>query len=180
MRLIYKVFLCSFVVFSLVKPVMAQEVVTQEPEVTPSEQPVTKSFSDYGADLKRAMFGRRASDFRRPYLHDASKPNFEQAIDEDWRPEYWADDKGGVQEVLDGFYRAGIIKGQYDNDKVPVLEVGKPFLRLSPPDQRHVIEFVDYAHKITESKKHGIFYIVLEDHENELLGIYSENGVQFQ
>jgi hypothetical protein len=187
MRLICKAFLVSCLVFAVSQPVLAEEapvveVVPEQPALArdvPSDQNVQKSFKAHMRDFKRALFGRKYSDPTRPYLMDSNMPIFEQDIDEDWAPEYWADDKGGVQQVLDDLHAAGILKGQYEEDYVPVLEVGKPFLRLSPPDQRHVIEFVDFAYRITEREPRGIFYIALDGHQ-DYLGVYTQHGIQFK
>jgi len=140
-----------------------------------------KSFKDRIQDIKKVVVGVPEHDPKSPYLNDGKTPHNNQWDNENWHPEYWVEDKGSVTAVMDGFYDAGIIVEQYE-DEVPVLEVGRPFLQLSPLDQRHVIEFVDYAFKITEAKPHGIFYVVI-DHEKkgkELLGLYTVNGLQFQ
>ena len=140
-----------------------------------------KGFGDHVQDAEKYFFGMPDVDFERRYFKDGKNPHNNQWNGEDWHPEYWADAKGGVTEVIDGFYDAGIIVDQYEDD-VPVLEVGKPFLQLSPPDQRRVIAFVDYAFKITETKPHGIFYVVYDDvkHAQELIGVYTVNGLQLQ
>ena len=132
-------------------------------------------------DVKKTIFGHPNTNPTQPYLNEAKVPHNNQWDSAEWHPEFWVQDKGSVAAVLDGFYKAGILVEQYEDD-VPVLEVGRPFLQLSPLDQRHVVEFVDFAFKITEQEPHGIFYIII-DHKmkgKELLGIYTVHGLQFQ
>ena len=151
------------------------------PAVSQEQKGPQKSVGDYIEDLGKEIAGPEDVDFDRRYLKDGKTPHNSQWDDENWHPEYWVEDKGSVTAVIDGFYDGGVIVEQYE-DEVPVLEVGRPFLQLSPLEQRRVIEFVDFAFKITEAKPHGIFYIVI-DHEKkgkELLGIYTINGLQFQ
>lgn len=145
------------------------------------EPSMEKGFEQNLRDAKKYFFGMPRVDFERRYLRDGTTPHNNQWNGENWHPEYWVEAEGSVTKVIDGFYKSGVIVDQYD-DEVHVLEVGETFLRLSPVDQRHVVEFVDYAFKITEQQPHGIFYVVF-DHKRkgqELLGIYTVNGLQFQ
>lgn len=167
MRLILKGFLSLSLILVLAQPCFAQD----------SEEP-KKSFTDNLKTIGKYMFPRAPANFTQPYKNDAKTSQNVQWNEEDWHPDDWAEAKGGVQQVLDGFEQARLVVDLHDDD-VPVLEVGLPFMRISPPDQRRVIEFMDYAYKITDSQP-GIFYIVLEDHFDELLGIYSKKGLQFQ
>ena len=115
-----------------------------------------------------------------PYMKGPKIPHNNQWDNDEWRPEHWVEAKGSAQAVIDGFYDEGVIVRQYE-DKVPVLEVGKPFLRLSPPDQRRLVEFIDYAFEITQSQEHGVFYIVIDGKKGQkLLGLYSKHGLQLQ
>ncbi|NCT41063.1 MAG: hypothetical protein GW778_05330 [Alphaproteobacteria bacterium] len=139
-----------------------------------------RSVSDYFGGAQKYILGDSAGDVREPYLKDGKGPQNNQWDHDAWSPELWAEDKGSVMAVIDGFYDAGILVRQYE-DKVPVLEVGKPFLKLSPIDQRHVVEFIDYAFKITADQKPGVFYIVIDQKAGKrLLGLYSIHGLQMQ
>jgi len=136
---------------------------------------VYKSFNDAIRATKKKHHSERA-----PYYKGAKIPHNNQWDNDDWRPEHWVESKGSAQAVIDGFYDEGVIVRQYE-DKVPVLEVGKPFLRLSPPDQRRVAEFIDYAFQITQGTEHGVFYITIDGKKGQqLLGVYSEHGLQLQ
>ena len=141
----------------------------------------TKGFKNIMRDIGKSISGPPNTDPKQPYLNEAKIPHNNQWDGQNWHPEYWVEDKGSVAAVMDGFYDAGVIIDQYE-DEVPVLEVGRPFLQLSPLDQRRVVEFVDYAFKITEQKPHGIFYVIIDHKEKgkELLGLYTVNGLQFQ
>lgn len=176
MRLIFKGFLSFCLVFSLVQPALAQDSV---PEASQEDAAEEKGLSNYIEDLGKHIFPRARTDFSRPYMNDAKTSQNSQWSEDGWHPEDWAELKGGVQQVLDGFHESRLIVELHD-DEVPVVEVGLPFMRVSPMDQRRVIAFLDYAYKITDANQHGIFYIVLEDHMNELLGIYSKKGLQIQ
>ena len=172
MRLITLLLLASFLAFAF----LVHQGFAQDEPAAPK-----KGVEHIMKDIGKEILGPPDTDPRQPYMNDATTPHNNQWDSENWHPEYWVEDKGSVTAVMDGFYDAGIIVEQYE-DEVPVLEVGKPFLQLSPMDRRHVVEFVDYAFKITEQKPHGIFYIVI-DHKKkgkELLGIYTINGLQFQ
>ncbi len=131
--------------------------------------------------VEKFLFGMPNVDFERRYLRDGTTPHNNQWDMTNWHPELWVQAEGGVTEVINKFYDSGVIIEQYE-DEVPVLEVGETFMRLSPLDQRRVIEFVDYAFKITEKQPHGVFYVVF-DHKTkgqELVGIHTINGLQFQ
>ena len=176
MRLILKGFLSFCLVFALAQPALAQENEQANEQASEVEE---KGVFNHIGDLGKHIFPRARSDFSRPYMNDATTSQNAQWAEDGWHPEDWAESKGGVQQVLDGFYESRLVVELHD-DEVPVLEVGLPFMRVAPSDQRRVIAFMDYAHKITDANQHGIFYIVLEDHMNELLGIYSKKGLQFQ
>ena len=138
-----------------------------------------KDFGDHLQTAGKYIFGPPNTDPTWPHLHDAKIPHNSQWDNDSWSPEDWVEAEGNVRNVIDGFYDSGIIVDQYE-DEVPVLEVGSRFLELSPRDQRRVVEFVDYAFKITESKPHGVFYIVAEGSRSKLLGLYTSHGLQLQ
>lgn len=138
-----------------------------------------KGFGDRLTVWKKRLFGVPRHDDTRPYLEEAKRPLNGQWNNEDWHPEYWVEDKGSIEAVMAGFYDAGIITDQY-KDGASVLKVGRPFLRMSPIDQRHLVEFVDYAHQITSAQENGLFYIVLDERGHEVIGLYSQRGLQLQ
>ena len=138
-----------------------------------------KSFLDHYDDATTYRSRRESTDFSRPHHKHAKTPHNNQWDNTGWSPESWLEADGDVRPVIDRFYASGVIVDQYE-DKVPMLIVGQPFLRLSPVDQRHVIEFVDYAFKITAAADNSTFHIALDGDEDGLLGVYSKHGLQFQ
>jgi hypothetical protein len=118
-----------------------------------------------------------------PHLKDGKTPHdvvgWQQ--DDQWQPQDWIDARGGsAKAVMDGFYRAQVVTGQYTDGGVPVLEVGQGFMDLSSREQRRVATFVDYAFKVTENSPEGVFYIYhLADDDNPI-GVYGKDGLQLQ
>lgn len=143
------------------------------------KSPYSKGFFDHlkgiGVENKRT----EKSDYSRPNLKEGKIPHNNQWDNSGWAPSDWVAEDEDIRSVIDRFYASGLIVDQYE-DKVPVLVVGKPFMQLSPVDQRHVVEFVDYAFKITDSQENGTFHIVMDGFEDDPLGLYSKHGLQFQ
>lgn len=82
-------------------------------------------------------------------------------------------------ELVQGFYRADIIREQNEKDGVPVLIVGPNFYRLSGYDQRRVTHIFDQAFGITHSKHNGVF--TLQDWKTHCpVGLYTKHGLQIQ
>lgn len=97
-----------------------------------------------------------------------------------WRPGHWAAQRaGGGEELIHGFYKARIVTGQYEDDGVPVLEVGPGFYHLGGEDKRRVARTVDDVYGITASAENGI-YMLYDWYSGEPVGIYSRNGLQLQ
>jgi hypothetical protein len=126
-------------------------------------------------------------DFNRRYLENGTTPQHSDWETDDWTPQVWTDARANPQEVMNGFYNAGIITDQYVDDGipvintghgVPVLEVGPNFLRLSDNDKRRVVAYVDSVAGIT-SHDDGMFYIRYNK-GNKPLGIYTKYGLQLQ
>src|SRR5690606_5141360 len=63
-----------------------------------------------------------------PYLEDVKQPHNSQWDHKNWEPADWAAQKaGGSKDVIQGFYDAGILRGQDTKRDVPVLIVGPNF-----------------------------------------------------
>ncbi len=122
------------------------------------------------------FFTPAEDDHDRHYMNE-----WKNAYDSDWEyrwsPRMWADDVEAAQGVIDGFYKSGILKDQYVDDGVPVIQVGQRFLDLSGRDQRRVVKFVAYAFDIDGFNNTGAMNIVLE-RECVPLGVYSQGKVQ--
>jgi hypothetical protein len=127
-------------------------------------------------------------DFK-PHIDDPKIPHNIQwkngLYGQDWTPENWIRAKGSPEEVIKGFYRAGIITDQTDYDDVPVLEVGDAYLKLSGQEKRRIAEFMDYVFQVTEKSPAKMFYIFHEDSgfliwPGRPVGVYTQAGLQLQ
>lgn len=119
-------------------------------------------------------------DFEKPYLDGPKIPHNSQWNKRDWTPSDWTEQRvGGADELIADFYTAGILSDQYQDDEVPVLEVGPTFFRLSGQEQRRVLAVVDDRFQITSAQENGMFYIYHYD-TRKPVGIYTAQGVQFQ
>ncbi len=119
-------------------------------------------------------------DYERRLIEDPKIPHNHLWNDEDWSPQQWAYERGSAQTMLDDLYIAGIVTKQYRDDQdTLVLEVGQPFMQLSPQDKRRVVRFIDYAYGVTENSQSGMFHIY--HHESKKpIGLFTKHGVQFQ
>lgn len=114
-----------------------------------------------------------------PYLEAGKHPHNGQWDNSPWRPEHWVAQRKNAQALMDGFYRADILRGQYTEDDVPVLEVGPGFYMLGGQDKRRVAETVDYLYQITARNENGMFMLVDWDTE-EPVGSYTRHGLSLQ
>lgn len=125
-----------------------------------------------------------SGDFTRPYLEDGKTPHNSQWEQDSWQPEDWIKARGTQEDVLNDLYAAGIIKEQYMDDDLPVLEVGRNFIRLSDKDKNHVAKFVDHAFGITAGNEKAMYLIELENPSwlgsNYPVGVYTRSGLQLQ
>jgi hypothetical protein len=126
-------------------------------------------------------------DFSKRYLQEGKIPNHAGWGDDDFSPGDWTESRqGGKDDVIQGFYNAGIITGRSTDDDcpfidtgkgIPVLEVGPAFMRLSDKDKRRVVMYIDETWGATA--RHGILYI---NHKKwgKPIGIYTKAGLQIQ
>lgn len=118
------------------------------------------------------------TDFSRRHMNDAKTPHNYQ-WENDWSPQGWIDERGSAEALLEDFYKMNIITGQYDEDDVPVLEVGQGWIDLSARERLRVLKFVDYMYAITETVPDGT--ILLYHHKTKKpIGVYTVHGLQLQ
>lgn len=114
-----------------------------------------------------------------PY-QNGKHPHNSQWESSKWQPRHWTAQRGGdAMEVVRGFYAADIVRRQYVDDDIPVLEVGPAFYMLGGQDQRRVAEMVDHVYNITGSKENGMFQL-FDWKTGEPIGAYTRYGLQLQ
>lgn len=114
-----------------------------------------------------------------PHLENGKHSHNTQWQGRDWYVEDWLSQSRSGLTLINGFYRANILKDQDVDDDIPVLVVGPEFYRLSGYDKRRVAHTVDVVYGITRGKPNGTF--ILKDWHTKLpIGIYTEYGLQLQ
>lgn len=121
----------------------------------------------------------RDLNFSKPYTEDGKTPHNSQWDRQDWEPQDWIAQRKDAMTLIDGFYRAGILSGQYVKDDIPVLEVGPNFWRLGGQDRRRVAKTVDHVYQITAAKEFGLFHLV-DGETGKVIGHYTKDGLQIQ
>ena len=119
------------------------------------------------------------NDVERPYLLDPKTPHVHAWEDPEWDPEDWISQDVSAEDMIARFYTDGVITGQYEDNDLPVLEVGQGFMDLSNQDRLKVAKFVDYVYQITPRAENGMFYLYHHKTE-EPIGIYTARGLQLQ
>lgn len=114
-----------------------------------------------------------------PYLEDGKRPHNQQWNESEWRPEHWEAQRPDAMTVIRGFYASGILRDQYQDNDIPVLEVGPGFYMLGGQDKRRVAEMVDYVYGITTAKQNGMF-MLYDWQTEEAIGSYTKYGLQLQ
>ena len=121
----------------------------------------------------------RNLDFK-PYLEDPKQPHNSQWNGANWHPQDWVDQRDSDEnKLIRGFYYADILRDQYEDDGVPVLEVGPAFYMLGGQDRRRVAETVDYVYKVTEQRVDGMF-MLYDWRTKKAIGSYTRYGLQLQ
>ena len=115
----------------------------------------------------------------RPYLDEAKIPHNARWDRDTWKPEDWAEAKGGAREMIEELYLQGILTDQYTDDDIPVLEVGQGFMNLSGQERLRVVKFIDHVFEVTTSQENGMFYLYHHRKEKPI-GIYTKHGLQLQ
>lgn len=114
-----------------------------------------------------------------PYLEDAKYPHNSQWDKNPWKPEHWAQQRESGKHVIEGFYRADIIREQYVDDDIPVLVVGPGFYLLGGQDKRRVTKMVDDVYNITSTRLNGM-YMLYDWKTEKAIGAYTKYGLQIQ
>lgn len=115
-----------------------------------------------------------------PYIDNPKQTHNSQWNDDHWTPADWAAQRGGDgMNVISGFYKADILRSQFVDDEIPVVEVGPAFYMLGGHDKRRVMETIDSEFNITTAKENGMF--MLRDwHTKRDIGSYTSHGLQLQ
>lgn len=118
-------------------------------------------------------------DFK-PYPEDAKRTHNSQWNGANWHPQDWIDQRDGEPaKLIRGFYYADILRDQYEDDGVPVLEVGPAFYMLGGQDRRRVAETIDYVYGVTDSRVNGMF-MLYDWKTKKPVGSYTRYGLQMQ
>lgn len=114
-----------------------------------------------------------------PYLEAGKHPHNTQWDNNKWEPVHWAQQRNTRSDVIKGFYTADILRDQYMDDDIPVLEVGPAFYMLGGHDKRRVTAMVDYTYNITNTVENGM-YMIRDWKSGKMIGSYTKYGLQIQ
>lgn len=114
-----------------------------------------------------------------PYLEKGKETQNQQWAREDWYVQDWVSQHKNEFELIDGFFKADILRKQTADGDVPVLIVGPQFYRLGGLDKRRVVTTLDAVYGITDRGTHPV--IVLKDWYTEReIGLFDKNGLQIE
>ena len=112
-----------------------------------------------------------------PYLERGKDTQNQQWADEDWYVQDWVAQSASPKALVDGFFRADILREQTMRDGVPVIIVGPQFYRLGGFDKRRVITSVDAVYGVTERGQ----AILLHDWRTKRqIGVFTREGLQLE
>lgn len=136
------------------------------------------------ADPKPSIWGwwpEHWNDLRyKPYIDHSTQQQTAQWRNDPWEPTDWeAQREGGRDEIIQGFYTADIIRGQFVRNNVPGIEVGPGFYMLGGQDKRRVVEMIDYTYGVTANNLYGSF-MLYDWQTKKPIGSYSQYGLQLQ
>lgn len=114
-----------------------------------------------------------------PYLEEGKHPHNSQWNESNWRPEDWSAQRESALAVVKDFYHADIIRDQYIDDDMPVLEVGPGFYMLGGQDKRRVAAMVDHVYGVTTRKLFGTF-LLYDWQTKKPIGSYTQYGLHLQ
>lgn len=121
----------------------------------------------------------KTMDYERRYMFDGYQPHNYLYNNDEWSAQEWLKQRS-PQQLLDGFYQAGILTDQYEEDGIPAIEVGRTFMTLSSYDKVKVIKTLDAIYGVTEHHPAGTILVFYEEDDRDPVAVYSGNGVQFQ
>lgn len=114
-----------------------------------------------------------------PYLENGKQTQNQQWAAEDWYVQDWLSQYENEFALIDGFFKADILRKQTSDDNVPVLIVGPQFYHLGGLDKRRVLTTLDEVYGITASGEHPA--IILKDwHTKREIGIFTKDGLQLE
>jgi hypothetical protein len=117
--------------------------------------------------------------FEQPYTYDGKSRHNRQWDHRAWQPSDWISQRAGGLELIDSWYKVGILNDQYFKNDVPVLEVGPAFHTLGGFDKRRVTAVIDNVYKVTANRPNGIFH--LRDHASgKYIGLYTQYGLMLE
>ncbi len=114
-----------------------------------------------------------------PYYEPAKLPHDSQWDYDDWKSNDWFEQRDSKMQLINGFYNSDILRDQYVDNDMPVLEVGPNFFNLGGQDKRRVTQVVDEVFGITGSKVFGSF-MIYDWESKKAIGIYTQQGLQLQ
>ena len=116
-----------------------------------------------------------------PYLENGKQTQNQQWAAEDWYVQDWLSQHENEFALIDGFFKADILRKQTSDDNVPVLIVGPQFYRLGGLDKRRVLTTLDEVYGITPAAGGDHPTIILKDwHTKRESGIFSKDGLQIE
>jgi len=114
-----------------------------------------------------------------PYLESGRETQNQQWANEDWYVQDWVAQSASDMALIDGFFRADILREQRFTNGVPTLVVGSNFYRLGGFDKRRVITSVDAVYGITERGQNPT--ILLYDwNTKKQIGLFTKDGLQIE
>jgi hypothetical protein len=114
-----------------------------------------------------------------PHLEEGKHPHNTQWDESSWTPADWINQRPDEMTLIKGFYTADIVRGQYMDDDIHVLEIGPGFYSLGGQDKRRVAETIDVVYGITTRKENGM-YLVRDWRTGDQIGAYTRYGLQLQ
>lgn len=114
-----------------------------------------------------------------PYLEKGTDTQNQQWASEDWYVQDWLSQNKDNFALIDGFFRADILREQTESGDIPVLIVGPQFYRLGGYDKRRVVTTLDAVYGITANDDHPM--IILKDwHTKKEIGLFTKEGLQLE
>ncbi len=139
-----------------------------------------------GAQEKASMFGwwpghwtwTKYQTFN-PYLETGKDTQNQQWAAEDWYVQDWVSQSKSGATLVNGFFRADILREQDDDAGVPVIYVGPQFYRLGGFDKRRVMTTLDEVYGITKSGEQRLIK-VRDWNTKRDIGIFTKDGLQLE
>jgi len=115
-----------------------------------------------------------------PYLENHRDLQIPQWDHEEWVSENWTAQYDNPMKMIEGFYKADIIRDQIfegSDDERAVMVVGPNFYRLSGYDKRRVSHVIDVVYGITAQHKNNFFYLKDWNTKN-YVGVFDQHGLR--